>query len=63
MKILFDFIMFNTIFIYMSYDYLFYNDLPKGVKTVYINGKRLSLREFNEAKKKFLTKKGNRVES
>ena len=63
MKILFDFIKFDSISIYMSYDYLFYNDLPKGVKTVYINGKRLSLREFNEAKKKFLTKKGNRVES
>ena len=63
MKILFDFIKFDSIFIYMNYDYLFYNDLPKGVKTVYINGKRLSLREFNEAKKKFLTKKGNRVES
>ena len=47
----------------MGYDYLFYNDLPKGVKTVYVNGKRLSLKEFNEAKKKFLSKKGNRIES
>ena len=47
----------------MGYDYLFYNDLPKGVKTVYVNGKRLSLKEFNEAKKKVLSKKGNRIES
>ena len=63
MKIYYDFIKFGLIFSYMSYDYIFYNELPKGVKTVYINGKRLSLKEFNEAKKKFLSKKGNRVES
>lgn len=47
----------------MDFEYLFYNDLPKGVKTVYVNGKRMSLKEFNEAKKQYLSKKNNRIES
>jgi hypothetical protein len=47
----------------MDFDYLFYNDLPKGVKSVYLNGKRLSLEEFEEAKKEFLSQKKFCIES
>ncbi len=47
----------------MDFEYLFYNDLPKGVKSVYLNGKRLSLEEFEEAKKEFLSKKKSCIES
>ena len=46
----------------MDFDYLFYNDLPKGVKSVYVNGKRMSLDEFNEAKKEYLSKKNEHIE-
>ena len=46
----------------MDFDYLFYNDLPKGVKSVYVNGKRISLEEFNEAKKEYLSKKKEHIE-
>ena len=44
----------------MDYDYLFYEDLPKGVKSVYVNGKRMSLKEFNQHKKNYLSKKGQK---
>ncbi len=47
----------------MDYDYLFYNELPKGIKSIYVNGKRMTLREFNQAKKKYLSEKNNRIES
>lgn len=47
----------------MDFDYLFYEDLPKGVKSIYVNGKRMSLKEFKEAKKNFLLKKNKKVES
>ena len=47
----------------MDFDYLFYEDLPKGVRSIYINGKRMSLDEFNEEKKDYLTKKAKKVES
>ncbi|MDA8763219.1 hypothetical protein N9M92_03250 [Flavobacteriaceae bacterium] len=46
----------------MNFDYLFYNDLPKGVKSVYVNGKRMTLGEFNEAKKEYLSKKNEHIE-
>ena len=46
----------------MKFDYLFYQDLPKGVKSIYVNGKRLSLNEFNEAKKTFFLKKAKNIE-
>lgn len=46
----------------MDYDYLFLNDLPKGIKSVYVNGKRMSLEEFNEAKQNYLLKKLKRIE-
>lgn len=41
----------------MDFDYLFYDELPKGVKSVYVNGKRMSIEEFKEVKKKHLSKK------
>tara|TARA_Y100000389_G_C16980660_1_gene280113 strand:+ start:375 stop:518 length:144 start_codon:yes stop_codon:yes gene_type:complete len=47
----------------MDYDYLFYEDLPKGVKSIYVNGKRMSLNEFKDAKKNFFLKKNKQVES
>jgi len=37
--------------------------LPKGIKSIYVNGKRMTLHEFNRAKKKYLSKKNNRIES
>ena len=47
----------------MDFDYLFYEDLPKGIKSIYVNGKRLSLKEFKDAKKNFLLKKNKQVGS
>jgi hypothetical protein len=43
----------------MDFDYLFFEDFPKGIKTVYVNGKRLTVEEFEEAKEKFFKKKEN----
>jgi hypothetical protein len=47
----------------MNYEYLFNEDLPKGVKSVYVNGKRMSLEEFKKAKKIYLSSKSNKIES
>jgi uncharacterized protein (DUF2267 family) len=41
----------------MDFDYLFYSELPKGIKSVYVNGKRLTIKEFQKAKNDFLLKK------
>ena len=41
----------------MNFDYLFYQDLPKGIKSVYVNGKRMTIEEFQRAKNDFLLKK------
>ena len=41
----------------MNFEYLFYDELPKGVKSVYVNGKRMSIEEFKDVKKKHLSKK------
>ena len=41
----------------MNFDYLFYSELPKGVKSVYVNGKRMTIEEFQKAKNDFLNKK------
>ena len=41
----------------MDFDYLFFEDLPKGIKTVCIKGKRLTIEEFEEAKEKFFKKR------
>ena len=48
------------IFSIMDYDYLFYEDLPKGVKSVYVNGKRMSLKEFNQHKKNYLSERSKK---
>lgn len=47
----------------MDFDYLFHDDLRKGVKSVYVNGKRMSIMEFNQAKKEYLSKKEAQIES
>lgn len=54
---------FNEIFDFMDFDYLFHHDLPKGVKSVYVNGKRMSIMQFNQAKKEYLSKKEAQIES
>ena len=56
------FAMFDKIFKTMGFDFLFYNDLPQGVKSVYVNGKRFSIEEFNQAKEKHLLKKADPIE-
>ncbi|MEK9604339.1 MAG: hypothetical protein VW127_07950 [Flavobacteriaceae bacterium] len=47
----------------MNFDYLFYSDIPKGVKSIYVNGRRLSIKEFNAAKKKYFSEKEKSIES
>ena len=47
----------------MGFDYLFYNDLPKGLKSVYVNGKRMSIEEFNKVKKEYFSKNRSSFES
>ena len=42
----------------MDFDYLFYEDLPKGIKTVFVNGKRITIKEFEKAREKYFSKKG-----
>ena len=41
----------------MNYDYLFEADLPDGVKSVFLNGKKISRDEFLERQKKLRKKK------
>mgnify|MGYP001222172861 CR=1 FL=1 len=45
----------------MDFDYLFYEDLPKGIKSIYIQGKRMSIEEFKKAKKDFLLKRKGKI--
>lgn len=47
----------------MDYDYLFFQELPKGIKSVYVNGKRLSIEEFKKAKSDFLSKRNSKIKS
>ena len=47
----------------MDFDYLFYSELPKGVKSVYVNGKRMTIEEFQKAKNHFLLKKKTKTKS
>tara|TARA_X000001036_G_C20468368_1_gene720471 strand:- start:456 stop:617 length:162 start_codon:yes stop_codon:yes gene_type:complete len=47
----------------MDFDYLFYSELPKGVKSVYVNGKRMTIEEFQKAKNDFLLKKKTKIKS
>ena len=41
----------------MDYKYLFYNDFPKGVNSVCINGKKFSKEDFLKERKKFFSRK------
>ena len=47
----------------MNFDYLFYQDLPKGIKSVYVNGKRMTIEEFHRAKNDFFNKKKIKIRS
>jgi len=47
----------------MNYDYLFEADLPDGVKSVFLNGKKISRAEFLERQKKLRKKKELKFES
>ena len=47
----------------MDFDYLFYSELPKGIKSVYVNGKRMTIEEFQKAKNDFLIKKKTKIKS
>ena len=43
----------------MDYSYLYHTDIPKGVKSVYINGKKISREEFIKERKNFFSKKAH----
>jgi|TARA_B100001057_G_C22285262_1_gene732359 hypothetical protein len=47
----------------MDFNYLFYQDIPKGVKSVYVNGKRIPIEEFKKAKSEFLLKRTSKIKS
>ena len=47
----------------MDFNYLFYQDIPKGVKSIYVNGKRIPIEEFNKAKSEFLLKRNPKIKS
>jgi hypothetical protein len=47
----------------MDFDYLFFEDLPKGIKSLYDNGKRMTIEEFQKAKNDFLLKKKTKTRS
>lgn len=40
----------------MNINHLFYSDLPPGVSSICVNGKKISRAEFLELKKKFSKK-------
>lgn len=48
---------------FMNHDYLFESDLPDGVKSVFLNGKKISRDEFLERQKKLRKKKELKFES
>ena len=41
----------------MDYSYLYHTEIPKGVRSVYINGKKIRREEFLKERKTFLSKK------
>tara|TARA_B100001094_G_scaffold104886_1_gene101067 strand:- start:303 stop:458 length:156 start_codon:yes stop_codon:yes gene_type:complete len=41
-------------------EYLFYNDFPKGVRSIYCNGKTYTREQFLIEKEKFLKRKAKR---
>ena len=42
---------------------MFYQDITKGVKSVYVNGKRIPREEFKKAKSEFLLKRNSKIKS
>jgi len=44
----------------MDYSYLYHTEIPKGVKSIYINGKSISREQFLKQKETFL-KKDNKI--
>ena len=45
----------------MDYSFLFHNEFPRGVKSVYVNGKNISKEEFLKLKKVYFKKKKLKV--
>lgn len=41
----------------MDDKFLYYDEIPKGIKTIYFNGKRITREEFLIKKNKFVNKK------
>lgn len=41
----------------MNYDFLFRNKIPKGIKSVFVNGETLTREEFLKKREEFLNKK------
>lgn len=40
----------------MNYNYLFYEKIPKGVKSIFVNGKKISREDFLKEQKDFFLK-------
>tara|TARA_X000000950_G_scaffold32593_1_gene35088 strand:+ start:138 stop:281 length:144 start_codon:yes stop_codon:yes gene_type:complete len=47
----------------MNFDYLFHQELPKGIKSIYVNRKRMSIKDFKKAKERFLAKKADKKDN
>ena len=47
----------------MNFDYLFNQELPKGIKSIYVNGKRVSIKDFKKSKERFLAKKAEKKDN
>tara|TARA_B100001142_G_C14241721_1_gene619691 strand:+ start:318 stop:458 length:141 start_codon:yes stop_codon:yes gene_type:complete len=41
----------------MNYDYLFRSEFPKGVKSIFVNGRSITRTEFLEQKKIYFKKR------
>ena len=40
----------------MNYNYLFYDKIPKGVKSIFVNGKKISREDFLKEQRDFFLK-------
>ena len=45
----------------MDFDYLFYSELPSGIKSVCVNEKKMTIEEFQKAKNDFLIKNKTKI--
>lgn len=41
----------------MDYNFLYRNEIPEGVKSIFVNGKTLTREEFLKKKEEFIKKK------